>query len=91
MHRADILDTARDLTLGVKAKEHGSGKGTALHDTFQQIADLWSAYLGKGVTRVDVAQMMVLLKMSRALQNAKHSDHYIDAAAYSAIAGELAL
>jgi hypothetical protein len=49
---------------------------------------MWSAYLGVDVTEVDVAAMMVLLKVSRS-RSSDHSDNWVDVCGYAAIAGEL--
>ena len=53
-----------------------------------RIAGLWSAYLGHSVTAHDVAQMMVLVKISRS-KVAKHDDNYTDAIGYTEIARDL--
>lgn len=61
-------------------------------DSFGDIADLWTAYLdiGREITPVDVAQMMILLKIGRAKENPKHQDNWVDMAGYAACAGEIA-
>lgn len=51
----------------------------------ERIAGLWSAYLGVTVTAVDVAKMMVLLKLSRS-RTKYHRDNYVDAVAYLLLA-----
>jgi hypothetical protein len=38
-----------------------------------------------------VAQMMELLKIARSIQGTPHRDHFVDAAGYAALAGELVL
>jgi hypothetical protein len=52
-------------------------------DNFQQIAGLWSAYLGQPITAEDVAWMMVLTKIARQ-KHAHKADNIIDAAGYIA-------
>ena len=53
-----------------------------------RIAGLWTAYIGHSVTAHDVAQMMVLVKISRS-KVAKHDDNYTDAIGYTEIARDL--
>lgn len=53
-----------------------------------RIAGLWTAYVGHSVTAHDVAQMMVLVKISRS-KVAKHDDNYADAIGYTEIARDL--
>lgn len=83
---AEIVDGARNQTHGDKER------------SFEAIATLWGAYLSSrkdpsaALTPRDVAWMMVLMKIARSTWgDASTSDHYIDAAGYSAIAGELSL
>lgn len=54
----------------------------------ERIAGMWSAYLGTDVTAHDVAQMMVLVKISRSKVSA-HDDNYTDQIGYSEIAKAL--
>jgi hypothetical protein len=54
----------------------------------QNIADLWSAFLGHQVTAHDVAICMLLVKVAR-LKHNHTKDCYIDMAGYAAIAGEI--
>nr|DAK94186.1 MAG TPA: hypothetical protein [Caudoviricetes sp.] len=51
---------------------------------------LWTAYTGNDISPVDVAQMMILLKVARAKGNPKHQDNWVDMAGYAACAGEIA-
>lgn len=53
-----------------------------------RIAGLWTAYVGHPLTAHDVAQMMVLVKISRS-KVAKHDDNYADAIGYTEIARDL--
>jgi len=55
----------------------------------RRIADLWSAYLEIAITPEQVAICQALVKVARS-QQSSIDDHYIDGAAYFAIAGELA-
>ncbi len=83
--RLRILARAAEVTGGERQDSYGPVKMN-----LQRIADLWTAYLDCGVTLrpESVAWMMVLLKMARSRADGYHEDNYIDAAAYSAIAGE---
>lgn len=86
---ADILREAADIVAGARNATHGDKERS-----FQAIADLWNAYLdGRKVPGAlgprDVAWMMVLLKIGRSIQGTPVRDHALDAAGYSAIAGEL--
>lgn len=54
-----------------------------------EIANLWSAYLGKKLHPRDVALMMVLVKIARTKANSRKTDHYVDMAGYAAIAGQI--
>jgi hypothetical protein len=85
MIRSEILTQANDYITRDRAATHGKAE-----DSFTQIAALWSADLGIPLTAVDVARLMVLFKMARAKANAAHSDNWIDACGYAAIAGEIA-
>jgi len=88
MNRAEILTTARDLTMGERNVQHGHPRVNLTN-----IASLWSGYFGDPTMfdAHDVAVMMVLLKMARTKTGATNPDDYVDAAAYAAIAGEIAM
>ena len=79
-----ILNRASVLVQGQREKDYGDKK-----ENHNNIAKLWSAYLGISVTAHDVALMMVLLKMARTKLGQVSRDTYIDMSAYSAIAGEI--
>ena len=80
---AEIVGGARNATHGDKER------------SFVAIAGLWNAYLdGRKapgpISPRDVAACMVLLKLARSVQGTPDYDHFLDAAGYAAIAGELA-
>ena len=80
----DILNAAIRATT-----ERGTTHGTA-EENFTHTANLWSAYMGFGITAFDVAQMMVLSKISRSKTgNPGHPDHYVDQCGYSSLAGRM--
>lgn len=82
-----ILDAAEKCVCNDRQDQYGKPE-----DSFGAIADLWTAYLdiGREITPVDVAQMMILLKIGRAKENPKHTDNWVDMAGYAACAGEIA-
>lgn len=85
--RKTILDAAEKCVCHDRQDTHGRPE-----DSFGAIADLWTAYLGTGqeIDPVDVANMMILLKIGRAKGNPKHQDNWVDMAGYAACAGEIA-
>lgn len=85
--RKTILDAAEKCVCHDRQDTHGRPE-----DSFGAIAELWTAYLGTGqeIGPVDVANMMVLLKIGRAKENPKHTDNWADMAGYAACAGEIA-
>lgn len=85
--RKTILDAAEKCVGNDRQDQYGKPE-----DSFSAIANLWTAYLdiGRDITPVDVAQMMILLKVGRAKENPKHQDNWVDMAGYAACAGEIA-
>lgn len=84
MNRKECLETALAIVSVDRTATHGNPE-----DNFQDIAALWSVYLGRQVTSSDVASMMILLKMARIKSNPKHEDHWIDVAGYAACGVEV--
>lgn len=94
MKAGEILETAAQLVDGERARLHGDKV-----ENHNCIAGLWSAYLRitqdrratGGVDAIDVANMMILLKVARTVSGGDHNiDNYVDAAGYAAVAGEIA-
>lgn len=87
-HRETLLEEAARLTTGDRNATYG-----APYDNLTHMANMVSAYVsGKyglhlDLNAEDMAWIMVLAKMSRSVASLK-DDNYVDAAAYSAIAGE---
>lgn len=87
-HREQILAEAAKLTSGDRNAAYGAPYSNLTH-----MADMVTAYIhGKYgfsscLNAEDMAWIMVLAKASRTVASYK-DDNYIDAAAYSAIAGE---
>ena len=69
---------------GKRHHEYGDKK-----TNHNNIAKLWSAYLGIDLNAHDVAILMLLLKIARTKSGNPTEDTYIDMVGYSAIAGEL--
>ena len=92
MKADEILTCAADLVGGQRNEQHG--EKTKNHEN---IAALWNAYLGirhepgSPLSALDVAQMMVLLKLARTQLGKHNTDNWIDMAGYSGVAGEIAV
>ena len=82
MKRDEILKQAEKLINGDRNKNYGDAK-----QNFQDIADLWSVFLGTKVTREQVAVCMILMKCSR-LMKSNHMDGWVDICGYAALGGE---
>lgn len=92
-----LLEAAKTVTIS-RPGIHGSAE-----NSFAMIGDMWSAYLSHKVMArqiddsntipidaVDVAQMMVLMKIARATYgDPMNLDNFIDAAGYTSLAGML--
>lgn len=61
----------------------------APEQSFDRIANYWSIYLGTPVTAVQVANMMILLKIARMQGPVYKRDNYLDAAGYAIIAASM--
>ena len=77
--RSAILAEADSLVNHDRDIAHGSPT-----ENFTRIAGLWAAFLGIGLTAVDVAWMMVLFKAARGRHAPGNRDNYADAAGYIA-------
>lgn len=89
MKRNDVLDTAKNLVNGDRARDYGDA--LAMHE---RIADGWNIIIDNAlrthgnITASHVALMMDWLKTSRLLVTLDHADSWVDKAAYSALGGE---
>ena len=79
------LEEAADLVEGDRAKDYGP-----FEDNFQNISDMWSAFLGTPIKPSQVGVCMALVKIARLVETPHHHDGTVDAAAYISIAGKLA-
>lgn len=92
MRATDICSKAIELVGGARDREHGSKV-----KNHNNIAVLWTAYLSirrnplAPLSALDVAEMMVLLKVARTQTGALNMDDFIDQAGYAGCAGEIAL
>ena len=82
--KEEILDKAKEIILGDRAKQYGSVKSN-----FATIARYWSQYLGFEVTRKDIGFMMILLKIARCDSGKITEDSLIDIAGYAACIAEV--
>lgn len=92
MSRQEILETAIKYVTKDRTATHGDPE-----DNFTTIAKFWALYLeqrgaikGMWLGPVDVAVMMVLMKIARILISPQHADHWVDIAGYSACGGGIA-
>ena len=81
----DILTNAADI-IDERARTHGHYDLTML-----RTAKLWSDFLEREVDPMDVAICMALVKLARIMETRNLNDNFLDAVAYFAIAGELAV
>ena len=88
MTRDEILDTAKELINGPRAKDYGEAS-----DNFDRIADGWNIIAQNAVrthgyiTRKHVALMLDWLKTARLLETIDHDDSWIDKAGYTGLGG----
>ena len=79
----EYLERATKIVQGQRQFDYGNK-----YVNHENIAKLWSAYLGYEVSPHDVAICMLLVKVAR-LKHRKTEDCYVDMAGYAAIAGEI--
>jgi hypothetical protein len=84
MTRKETLDAALKCVNGDREQDYGSPE-----NNFRTIADLWTAYLRRMISPVDVAAMLSLLKIARIASGHAKEDNWIDLAGYAACGGEL--
>jgi hypothetical protein len=78
-----ISQEAAAIVAGERQADYGD-----VNESFARIAKLWSAYTGSTIEPWDVAQMMILLKVSRA-KTSKKRDTLVDIIGYAECAGRL--
>lgn len=87
MDRTECLETAKNIVNGARQENYGSPESN-----FRNIAELWTTYFNTAkntedwidITPVDVANMMILMKMARLMNKPDHEDSWIDIAGYAA-------
>ncbi len=84
MNKSDFLEKAQELICGDREQTHGDA-----YTQLNQVASLWSTYLGMAIWPEQVAMCMALMKISRSTQGEYNPDDYIDLIGYAAIAGEM--
>lgn len=84
MNRESCLDEAKKCVCCDRESQYGSPE-----NNFKRIASLWTNYLDVEVNGQDVANMMILLKISRAKSGNFKNDNYVDIAGYAACACEM--
>lgn len=85
MTRSEFLRLAEKIICTDRECQYGKPE-----NNFGIIADLWSAYLEKDISMIDVACMMAMLKVAR-IKTGEHfkADNWIDAIGYLACGGEI--
>lgn len=82
------------LRLATKAVGERNVRYGEPEDCFERISQLWLAWLrirrNEDLGSVDVAVMMLLMKIARLANDPKHLDTWIDICGYGACGGELA-
>lgn len=82
--RDSILDEAKTIINGEREGQYGKAE-----DSFERIACLWSAYRGDHFSKIDVAVMMILLKLARVDSGVYKQDNWIDICGYAAIGADI--
>ena len=85
MTRKEMLEKTISIVCEDGEQQYGKPE-----DNFNEIAKLWSIYLGYPISAKDVAIMMALLKIARIKSGMHKDDNYIDLAGYAACACECA-
>jgi hypothetical protein len=84
MTRKETLNQAEKAVCGDREKDYGSPE-----NNFKLIANLWSFYLNRCVSKTDVAAMMILLKIARVATGVNKDDNWVDIAGYAACGAEV--
>ena len=82
--RSEILHEAEKCICGQREQDYGSPE-----DNFTITAGLWTVYTGTKITQLDVAMMMVLLKVARIKNGGGSGDSFVDICGYGACGGEI--
>lgn len=82
--REQTLDTAKNCVIGNREQDYG-----APESNFATIASFWSDYLDMNISAQQVADMMILMKISRIKNGGGTGDSYVDIAGYAACGNEI--
>lgn len=78
-----ILQEAERIINGQRAEDYGDAS-----ESFNRTAGMWSAYVGADLSALDVANLMILLKVSRT-RNGFHRDSHVDICGYAGLSDQL--
>jgi hypothetical protein len=81
--REHVLRTAERLVMGDRNKDYSDPT-----ENFDQIAGLWTRYLGVPINPHNVAVLMILAKVARISTSPDKADNWIDIAGYAACGAE---
>ncbi|AEJ94553.1 hypothetical protein PBI_ACHEBE_51 [Mycobacterium phage Achebe] len=73
-----ILEEAQRLIHGERNKNYGHPR-----ENFSDIAALFSGYLERPISDIDVANLMILMKIARVKGTGYHRDSFTDIAGYA--------
>jgi hypothetical protein len=73
-----ILEEAQRIIFGQRNADYGHPR-----ENFKNIADLWTAFKGVEFTPMDVALMMIQVKVARLESGVYHRDSVTDIAGYA--------
>ena len=82
--REQTLDTAKKCVMGDREQDYGTPESN-----FATIASFWSDYLDMDISAQQVADMMILMKISRIKNGGGTGDRYVDIAGYAACGNEI--
>ena len=82
--REQTLDAAKKCVMGDREQDYGTPESN-----FATIASFWSDYLDMDISAQQVADMMILMKISRIKNGGGTGDSYVDIAGYAACGNEL--
>ena len=66
-----------------------TGQNRSPENSFGNIANFWGDYLQTTITPIDVANMMILLKVARNMSGVYKEDNWVDICGYAANGGEI--
>ena len=84
MKRDKLLDEAKNLVNGPRAKDYGDA-----YENHERVAQLWGTILGQDVSVSQVYQCLIALKLARLIVSPTHTDSWVDIAGYASLGGEI--